>query len=103
MNLSDYLSQINNAFLVFSFGEGLVGERLDGFSFDEEGIRQRWQWHDNLAKNILEFLNGRFPGLGRRGCLAVCDVQMSWIREKIRATEGELSLYRSIVQKYLPT
>lgn len=102
MDLSGYLEHINNAFPVFSFGEGFVDERLDRFSLDDEGIRQRWRWHDNLAKNILEFLNERFPDLGARGCLVVCDVQMSRIREKIRATEGEFSLYRSILQKYFP-
>ena len=97
MNLSDCLEQTNNAFPVFYFGEGYVNERLDQFSFDGEGIRQRWQWYDDLAKNVFEFLNERFPGLGQRGCLIVCDVQMSRIRERIRATEDEFHLYSSIV------
>jgi len=102
MNLSGCLEHINNAFPVFSFGEGYINERLDRFSFDEEGIRQRWQWHDGLAKNTLSFLNEHFPSHGQRDCLIVCDLQMSRIREKIWATEGEFGLYSSIMQKYSP-
>jgi hypothetical protein len=100
MNLSDYLEQINNAFPVFSFGESYINEWLGKFPFHEEGIRQRWRWHDGLAKNILEFLNDRFPDLERLDCFIICDVRLGPIREKIRATEGEYRFYWSVVQKY---
>ena len=100
MSLVDYLAQINDAFPVFYLGEGHLNERLDKFPFDEEGIQQARRWHDGLAKNILEFLDDRFPGLGKLGCLIVCDVQMTGIREKLAATECEYRLYRSIVQRY---
>jgi hypothetical protein len=100
MTLTDCLEQINSAFPVFSFGEGYLDEKLDQLSFDEEGIRRRWQMHDLLAKNLIEFLNERFPTLGHRCCLIVCDLQMSRIRERISATEAEFSLYRSLTQRY---
>ena len=63
-------------------------------------MKRRWDWYDRLLKNVLEFLDQRYPELGQRGCSIICDLQMSRIREKITRVDNEFVYYRSIVLRY---
>jgi hypothetical protein len=99
LTLTDILSSIDSAFPIFSFGEGYIDEALNKFSFDQEGMKRRRDWYDRLSKNVLEFLDERFPELGQRGCSIICDLQLSLIREKITRVEDEFDYYRSLEAK----
>ncbi len=82
-------TDVVNAFTIFSFGEDYIVETLNRFSFDQEGMKRRWDWYDRLSKNVLEFLGQRHPELGQLGCSIICDLHMSRIRETITEAESE--------------
>jgi hypothetical protein len=73
----------NRAFPLFSYGERHIDEFLDQYSFDQEGVRRRWEMFHQLSENILEFLGVEFPTLGERGRSICWKLQLSQIRAKI--------------------
>lgn len=96
MALINILNSIESAFPIFSYGERHIDEVLNKFSFDQDGMKGRWDLYDRLSNNILEFLDQRFPGLGSRECSIICDLQMSQICEKVTRIESEYDCYCSI-------
>lgn len=98
--LTEVLDDINSAFPLFSYGERHIEEFLDQYSFDEDGIVQRWEMFDRLSNNIMEFLSSRFPTLGERNNSICCELQMSHLREKIEGIERTHECYRSIMARY---
>jgi hypothetical protein len=98
--LTEVLDSINGAFPLFSYGERHIDEFLENYSFDEDGIVQRWEMFDLLSNHIMEFLRGRFPTLGERSHSICCELQISPLREKIEGIERTYECYRSIMARY---
>lgn len=101
MTLIDILNSIVSAFPIFSFGERHIDKVLNNwFSFDQEGMKGRWDLYGRLLKNVLEFLDQRFPRLGQCERSAICDLQMNRISEKITRIEEEYALYHSVEARH---
>jgi hypothetical protein len=98
--LTEVLDSIHGAFPLFSYGERHIDEFLEKYSFDEDGIVQRWEMFDRLSNHIIEFLRGRFPTLGERNHSICCELQLSPLREKIESIERTYECYRSIMARY---
>lgn len=98
--LTEVLDSINGAFPLFSYGERHIDEFLEKYSFDEDGIVQRWEMFDRLSNHIMEFLRSRFPTLGERNHSICCELQISPLREKIESIQRTYECYRSIMARY---
>jgi hypothetical protein len=95
MTLDDIVNRIDSAFPFFAFGDRQADEKLENFSRDQEGTKQRWDWYRCLSENILEFLSKAFPNQRKEWYQAILDYRMSTIKEKIIRIEkrNELELY----------
>ncbi len=98
--LTDVLESINGAFPLFSSGERHIDEYLGQFSFEKDGITQRWEMFDLLSRNVMEFLRNRYPALGELNCSICCELQMDQLRDKIERNERAYECYLSIVARH---
>lgn len=96
-SLPEVLNRIHRAFPIFSHGQRHIDEFLDGYSFDDEGIRQRWEMFDNLSTNVMAFLTREYPQLGARARSACCDLAMSALCEEIARIARTHRCYASIL------
>ena len=92
--------RINGALPLFSYGERHIEEFLNGYSFDRDGVRQRWEMFDRLWGNVQDFLKSEFPGLREIDRRSICELQMYPLRDKIARIEREYECYRSIVEQH---
>jgi hypothetical protein len=96
MTLLKALNWIDNEFPIFAYDatDGrYLDETLGEFPFDEEGIKQRWDWYDDLRKRVLEGLRNEFLELRPHAYSTVCDLRMYRLREKIERTQREHACY----------
>jgi hypothetical protein len=98
--MTEVFERINGAFPLFSYGERYAEEFLDRYSFDREGVRQRWEVFDRLWRNVQEFLRTEFPGLREIDRMSLCELQMYLLRDKIERIEREYECYRSIIEQH---
>lgn len=96
-SLPEVLHRIEQAFPIFSHGQRHIEEFLDGYSFDDEGIRQRWEMFDLLSANVLTFLSREYPQLGARARSACRDLAVSALREQIARIARTHRCYASIL------
>lgn len=96
-SLPEVLYRIDQAFPIFSHGQRHIEEFLDGYSFDDEGIRQRWEMFDRLSTNVMAFLREEYPQLGARARSACCDLAMSALCEEIARIARMHRCYASIL------
>jgi len=96
-SLPEVLNRIQEAFPIFSHGQRHVDEFLDSYSFDDEGIRQRWEMFDHLSTNVMAFLTREYPLLGLRARSACCELAMSALREQIARIARTHRCYASIL------
>jgi hypothetical protein len=99
LTFADIENSLKNEFTAFPGDEGQLDAALDKFPFDQEGMCLRWDWCKHLWKEMLGFLDNRFPKLGLRSCSVICDLYMSPIWEKIARRESEYACYREIVDR----
>ena len=100
ISLTEVFERINSAFPFFSRGERHVEEFLERYSFDSEGMKQRWEMFCRLWGNVEEFLKSEFPGMREIDCKSICELRMNLLRDKIERIEREFECYRSILEQH---
>ena len=94
--IADVVNSINNAFPIFSHGEGYIEEFFNKCPVSDDEVRQQREELDRLSKNVFEFVRRRFPALGERDRSRACGLRLNPIRKKIRQVAKGYECYRSI-------
>jgi hypothetical protein len=73
------------------------GERK--FTYDEEGIGQRWCWLEHFSSDLLAFLRMEYPRASQLSCECLVDLVTCPLKEKIEALRNSYACYRHIISQ----
>jgi hypothetical protein len=97
IELDDIMASIRGAFPVFSYGEKYTDDFLETtYSFDDDGMRQRWEMFDRLTNGVRAFLRTRYPAISEHTRASYSDLQMKPFQEKIARKVREYEHYKSL-------
>lgn len=97
--LSDLESRARSEFEILAHGHAHIADfpnRL--FSFDDAGMRQRWECFDRVASNVLRFVRSKCPQLSEFQCESYRDLLTVPVRDEIERIANRYLLYRSICE-----